>query len=76
MIILRSFWNSWKKFGKFVGDIIGRLFLTIFYFTIFAPFGLGVRLFGDPLAIKKNHPVRWIKRTTRDLSLIDGRRLS
>jgi hypothetical protein len=76
MTILRSIWNSWKKFGKFVGDIIGRLFLTIFYFTIFAPFGLGVRLFGDPLAIKKNQPVRWIKRTTRDLSLMDGRRLS
>jgi hypothetical protein len=76
MTILRSIWNSWKKFGKFIGDIIGRIFLTIFYFTIFAPFGLGVRLFGDPLAIKKNHSVRWIERTTRDLSLIDGRRLS
>jgi len=50
--------------------------LTAFYFTLFAPFGLGVRLLSDPLAIKHKHGAQWLKRTTRDLTLEDARRLS
>jgi hypothetical protein len=74
--LLKNIWNGWKRAGKIVGDLIGRIFLTIFYFTIYAPFGIGVRLFGDPLDIKKRNPIQWISRTTRDNSLNDGRKLS
>jgi hypothetical protein len=69
------FWQAWKRFGKFMGDFIGRLVLTIFYFTIFVPFGLGVRFLGDPLGIKSKGSVQWLSRSTRDLSLNDVRRL-
>jgi hypothetical protein len=75
MEILRKGWESWKRFGQFMGDLIGRLVLTIFYFTLFMPFGLGVRFFGDPLAIHSRARSRWLERTTKDLTLEDTRRL-
>jgi len=73
---LRQAWELWKRFGQFIGDIVGRIVLTIFYFTIFLPFGLGMRLFGDPLAIKESLPAHWWDRKTTDRTLDDARRLS
>jgi hypothetical protein len=75
MEALRKGWQAWKRFGQFMGDIIGRLVLTVFYFTLFVPFGLGVRFFGDPLAIRQSGRVRWVERKTNDLTLDDSRRL-
>jgi hypothetical protein len=72
---LRKFWAGWKRFGELLGDFIGRLFLTLFYFTIFLPFGLGSRLAADFLHIKKNKP-EWLKREKREISLEDARRLA
>ena len=76
MIVLRKFWAGWKRFGQFMGDVIGRLVLTIFYFTIFLPFGAGMRLFSDRLDIKRHDKPSWRKRKTLDLTLNDSRRLS
>ena len=73
---LSKFWMAWKRFGQFMGDLIGRLVLTIFYFTIFLPFGLGVRLFGDRLGIKSGLKPKWLSRETLDLTLDQARRLS
>jgi hypothetical protein len=62
--VLSTIWKYWKKFGEFIGNIIGRLFLMLFYVTIALPFGLGTRLASDPLHIKAkavSHP-NWHKR--------------
>jgi hypothetical protein len=67
-------WQTWKKFGQILGDLIGRILLTLFYFTVFMPFGIGVRLFGDRLDSKGLRPPRWLSRRTRDLLLEDARR--
>lgn len=75
MEVLRKVWEGWKRFGQFMGDFIGRLVLTIFYFTLFMPFGLGVRLFGDPLALRPSRLTKWVDRKTHDLTLEDSRRL-
>ena len=75
MEALRKVWEGWKRFGQFMGDFIGRLVLTVFYFTLFMPFGLGVRFFSDPLAIGPGSRSKWLERTTRDLTLEDSRRL-
>ena len=75
MEALRKGWQAWKRFGKFMGDLIGRLVLTVFYFTLFMPFGLGVRLLGDPLAIRPLSRAKWLERKTQDLTLEDSRRL-
>jgi hypothetical protein len=75
MQMLVRAWHIWKRVGQVVGDFVGRVALTLFYFTVFAPFGLGVRLWGDPLAIKRQHGGRWLERTTRDQVLNEARRL-
>jgi hypothetical protein len=63
MRYLATIWKAWKKVGQFIGDIIGRAFLMLFYVTVTLPFGLGVRLFGDPLKIKSATP-HWVERTS------------
>ena len=75
MTFLRRFWEAWKRFGQAMGDFIGRAILTIFYFTIFVPFGLGTRLGSDPLAIKLVDKMpKWLERKTKDVTLEDARR--
>ena len=77
---MRKLWSLWKRFGQAMGDFIARLILTLFYFTIFAPFGLGVRLWGDPLAIKEraeslpSSMMMWEPRATTDTTLEQARR--
>ena len=75
MEALQKFWHAWKRFGQFMGDLIGRLVLTVFYFTLFMPFGLGVRFFGDPMALRPTSPSKWLQRTSKDLTIDDTRRL-
>jgi hypothetical protein len=58
-------WKYWKKFGEFLGNVIGRAFLMLFYFTIVLPFGLATRLFGDPLDIRDKQKIpTWRERTS------------
>lgn len=71
---VRRLWQAWKKFGQILGDLIGRILLTIFYFTVFMPFGLGMKLFGDRLDIKSRTAPKWTGRKTYDLALKDARR--
>jgi hypothetical protein len=66
-----NFWPQWKEFGQFLGDWFGRTILTVFYFTFFVPFGIGVRLFSDPLHIKKQPVELWRSRPTGDQKLED-----
>ena len=74
METLRKIWEAWKRIGKIVGDFIGRVVLTVFYFTIFVPFGLGVRLFSDPLRLNRTSSSHWVSPETTDLTLEDARR--
>jgi len=75
MDILRQAWHTWKRIGRLIGDFIGRVVLTIFYFTVLVPFGLGVRFFSDPLRIKRaGNPSHWLERETRDRALGDAKR--
>jgi len=76
METIRKIWEVWKRVGRFIGDVIGRVVLTIFYFTLLLPFGIGVRLVGDPLEIRPGIKPEWLNRTTRDQKLDDARRLS
>ena len=69
--MLKRFWEGWKRVGKWIGDAVARIFLTVFYFTVFLPFGLMVRLFADPLQIKRYGGELWRPRTTKDRTLTD-----
>ncbi len=75
MKIFVKIWEVWKRIGKPIGDFIGRAFLTIFFFTIFLPFALLVRLFKDPLLIRsKKINTFWIVRNSSNPSLEDSLR--
>jgi hypothetical protein len=74
MNILNQIWRKWKQVGQFIGDWVARILLTIFYFSIFLPFGLVVRLLGDPLEIRQSQP-RWLTRITRDTKIEKARRM-
>jgi hypothetical protein len=56
---VRSFWERWKRVGKWIGEIQARLLLTLFYFVILAPFAVVLRWRGDPLAIKPGATRGW-----------------
>ncbi|MFZ0544842.1 MAG: hypothetical protein WAM60_05365 [Candidatus Promineifilaceae bacterium] len=67
--LLRTIWETWKRFGRFMGNIITRIVLTLLYFTVFVPFGIGARLFTDPLHIKTDRMEYWNPRKTGDKTL-------
>lgn len=71
--MLRRFWNTWKRFGRWMGDQVARVVLTLFYFTIALPFGLGVRLGLDPLG-RKSAPA-WIHKDAGEATLARAQEL-
>lgn len=71
--LLNIAWERWKIIGDVFGDLQARLFATLFYFTIFVPFALGVRLLSDPLHLRTS-PNRWLDRAPVDKSLDAARR--
>lgn len=67
-------WSRWRELSRKAGELQARIILTIFYFTLAAPFAL-VRRRADPLRIRAaNQPRAWLPRQTRDLTLEDARR--
>jgi len=57
--MLKRAWQAWKALAKKIGNFQARVLLTIFYGILVFPFGLAVRLFSDPLRIKKL-PTQWL----------------
>lgn len=57
---------AWARFNvitTIMGDVQGRLIATLFYYTILLPFGIGSRLFTDPLQQKVDVKERtWTER--------------
>jgi hypothetical protein len=68
-------WSKWKALSKKAAELQARIILTIFYFTLAAPFGLGRSRFGDALRMNRNRAASgWLERRTRDRTLEDARR--
>jgi hypothetical protein len=74
MALLNRLWERWKAFGRFMGNMVARVLLSVFYFTVFMPFGLGVRLFGDPLHLKTAPDSLWRPRATPEPTPADAAR--
>jgi len=74
MNFLRQVWKRWRAFGKVMGAVVAAVFMTVFYFTVAIPFGIGVRLFGDPLGTKPAKPA-WRTRQEKQRTIEDARRL-
>lgn len=56
---------AWERFSinsAVVADLNGRFIATLFYCTVFVPFGLLSALFMDPLRKQKSHQASWLQR--------------
>lgn len=69
---------AWKRFNviaAIIGDVQGRLIATIFYFTIFLPFGIISRLTTDPLRQKTDAKTKtWLARPPQPTDLESAKR--
>jgi hypothetical protein len=74
MAVLKKLWAGWKAFGRMMGNIVARVALSVFYFTVFVPFGLGVRWFSDPMQVKVIPSRLWRPRATPPATLADAER--
>jgi hypothetical protein len=73
--MLRKIWHAWKRLGQFMGDMLARVVLTVFYFSIFLPFGLVVTLLSDPLRMRRLQAAPfWLIRESGDRNLDEARR--
>ncbi len=59
----RQAWAKWQAFAAEMGNYQGRMLLGFFYFLVVTPFGLGVRAFSDPMAVKRGERTSsWVER--------------
>lgn len=58
--ILDFAWKRFKLIAEIVGEVQGRVLVTIFYFTILVPFALISKLLGDPL--NRSSAPSWVER--------------
>lgn len=59
---LAVLWEKWKVVARRIGDFQARVLLSIFYFTVLAPFALGVKMFSDPLRLRATGGSGWTER--------------
>ncbi|MEM7800287.1 MAG: hypothetical protein AAF633_13920 [Chloroflexota bacterium] len=72
--LFRRLWQGWTHFAEEMGNVQGRLLMGFFYFIVVSPFGLGTRLFSDPLNIKER-PINsaWLEKDPIDRTLEEAR---
>ena len=70
----RRAWARWMKIAGVIGDFQSRVVLSLFYFVIVLPFGLVVRVFGDPLRIRENRRSSWTQFALKAESVDEARK--
>ena len=74
MIVLKALWEGWKKFAFVFSEVMSAVVLTLFYFVFITPYAVFVKLFSDPLNIRKAlSGSGWRARATGMTSLDDAR---
>jgi hypothetical protein len=72
--MLHYLWERWKVAAHKLGNFQARLLLNIFYFLVLTPFALGVKMFSDPLRIRRQNLARWLPREKETLASTLGPR--
>lgn len=68
-------WSKWREMSQKAADVQARVLLTIFYFTMMAPFGFVMGLLKDPLRIKQRPTgTYWLERKPSSETLADAKR--
>jgi hypothetical protein len=66
-------WQAWKRIAHKIGNFQARVLLTVFYATLVFPIGVVVRLFSDPLRIKRRSAV-WLNHPDETCDMLWARR--
>ncbi len=73
--MIKHLWREWLRVSKHIGSFNARALITLIYFTLLAIFGVPMRLFADPMGVKKRpKDSAWHARTTHDVDLTVARR--
>jgi len=51
--VLKALWRGLLVVARAIGHVQSQLILTLMYFVVIAPFALAVRLFSDPLGLRR-----------------------
>jgi hypothetical protein len=72
---LRATWQGWKRTAEKIGRFQAKLLWGLLYFVVAAPFALVVKVFSDPLRIKKRpSPSWWLEKPRQTVTLEDAHR--
>jgi hypothetical protein len=52
--VLMKAWRGWLRVARVIGHVQTRILMTVFYFVVMALFAIAVRLFTDPLGLKRS----------------------
>ncbi|MBI2910193.1 MAG: hypothetical protein HYX92_21330 [Chloroflexi bacterium] len=74
--LVRRAWAAWLRLMRIVGHFQARVVLTVFYFVAIVPVGVGLRVFLDPLRLKRANGSCWLGRGRQDASLEEARKQS
>lgn len=48
----RRLWDAWRHASVLLASFLGRVLLTVFYFTVVPPFAVLVRVASNPLSLR------------------------
>ena len=72
--MFKSAWKQWMRFALVIGNFNSRVVLTLFYAIVVLPFGLAVRIFRDPLAIRQKRSSAWTDTKHPTRTIEEGRK--
>ena len=66
---LRAAWLRWMAIAESISHVQAKILISALYVVVVAPFAIGLRLFADPLEMRRNDGSRWrpLSRQTKTL---------
>jgi hypothetical protein len=71
---LRETWYAWKRIAERIGHFQARVLWGFLYFVLVTPFALGVKIFADPLRIRRRSSSSWWLEHPRQTSTLEEAR--
>ena len=69
--MLRALWQGWLIIARKIGYFQSQLILALVYFVVVAPFALAVRMFKDPLNLRRGGSWNWFSQDDRPTPTLD-----
>ena len=73
--ILKLIWRYWKKFGLFLGHVIGTIISILLYIFFITPFAVVIKITTDYFNIKSKRESNWTPKVIKNTNLQDMRKL-